>query len=257
MPAAGASPVLTLDIREKRFASTAGGEVVAIRDLAFHVGRGESVALFGPSGCGKTTTLNIVAGLDRRFEGTLAFPASAAGGPALGCVFQEPRLLPWRTLERNVELVLPPARRGTGIAAGWLERMGLAEAAGRFPEAVSVGMQRRAALARAFAVEPELLLLDEPFVSLDQALAARLRRLLAETLGRTPDDRPCAVLLVTHDLREAIELADRILFLSPAPARVLTEVVVPGRRGERGEREIEAFRRALLDRAEPVFRAIG
>ncbi|HYE50027.1 MAG TPA: ATP-binding cassette domain-containing protein [Azospirillaceae bacterium] len=251
MSAAGASPVLTLEIAEKRFAS-ATGEVVAIRGLSFQVGAGESVALFGPSGCGKTTTLNIVAGLDTRFEGRLHFPG-APDGPALGCVFQEPRLLPWRTLEQNVELALPPARRGAGTGAAWLERMGLAEAAGRYPDAVSVGMQRRAALARAFAVEPELLLLDEPFVSLDAALAARLRRLLASMLA----ERPCAVLLVTHDLREAIELADRILFLSPSPARVVAEVAVPGRRSERTEGQVEAFRRSLLERAEPVFRAIG
>jgi len=256
MSAAGApppptpEPLLNVDIDEKCFASAQDGHVVAVRGLKFTVATGESVALFGPSGCGKTTTLNIVAGLDRHFRGQISFPGGEPGGPRLAFVFQEPRLLPWRTLAANVDLVLPPDRRGGAATQDWLARMGLADAANRFPEEVSIGMQRRAALARAFAVEPDLLLLDEPFVSLDAALAQRLRRLLAGTLA----DRPGAVLLVTHDLREAIELADRILFLSPAPTHVLAEVTVPGRRGQRTEQEIESFRHGLLNRPEPPFR---
>ncbi|QJE72213.1 ATP-binding cassette domain-containing protein [Aerophototrophica crusticola] len=253
MPPAGAPPVLDLRIAGKTYPGASGQPVTVVRDLAFTVGPRESVALVGPSGCGKTTSLNIVAGLDSRFDGSLSFPALGGREPHIACVFQEPRLLPWRTLEQNLELVLPKPRRGTGIAAHWLAHMGLAEAAQRFPTQVSLGMQRRAALARAFAVEPDLLLLDEPFVSLDGPLARRLRRLLLDTLA----ERPCAALLVTHDLREAIELADRILILSPSPTRVVAEVTVPGRREDRTERDVEAFRQDLVSRPEPVFRLIA
>lgn len=257
MSDAGAPPLLRLEIAAKSFPAPEGGRVEVIRGLALEVRPEEAVALVGPSGCGKTTALGIVAGLDGRFEGRRELSLPGGGAPVLASVFQEPRLLPWRTLRENVELALKAAGRDragrTALAALWLGRMGIAEAAGRFPGQVSLGMQRRAAMARAFAVEPDLLLLDEPFVSLDEPTAHRLRRLLAETLA----ERRCAALLVTHNLREAIELADRLLLLAPGPTRVLAEVAVPGRRGARSEQEVEAFRRSLLSRPEPAFRLIA
>ncbi|WP_114394070.1 ABC transporter ATP-binding protein [Oleisolibacter albus] len=250
-PPAPERPALDLNIAEKTFPGQGrhAVPVPVVRDLRLRVGARESVALVGPSGCGKTTTLGIVAGLDRAFTGTVQGPADGR----LACVFQEPRLLPWRSLAQNVELVLPPARRGDGSARCWLERMGLGEAMARYPGQVSLGMQRRAALARAFVTEPSLLLLDEPFVSLDGPTARRLRRLLVETLA----ERPCAALLVTHDLREAITLADRVLILSPRPTCILAEIQVPGRREERTETDVERLRQDLLDRPEPAFRLIA
>ncbi|WP_119677911.1 ABC transporter ATP-binding protein [Indioceanicola profundi] len=254
MSHAGAPPLLRLEVARKTFPAPDGkGRTEVVRGLSLEVRPREMVALVGPSGCGKTTTMNIIAGLDPHFEGSRTLTCPDGGVPVLGSMFQEPRLLPWRTVKQNIELVLEKPRRGTGIAERWLEHMGIAEAADRFPGQISLGMQRRAAMARAFAVEPALLLLDEPFVSLDEPTARRLRRLLVTTLA----DRGCAALLVTHNLREAIELADRILLLSPGPTRVMEEITVPGRRESRTEQDVEAFRRTLIERPEPVFRLIA
>jgi ABC-type nitrate/sulfonate/bicarbonate transport system ATPase subunit len=143
-------------------------------------------------------------------------------------VFQAPRLLPWRTVRENLELVL---RRGAdpGIVETLLNEVGLAEAAGFYPSRLSGGMARRAALARAFAIDPDLLLLDEPFVSLDAAAAVRLRALLL----RLVTTRPATVLFVTHDAAEAVTLADRILLLTPSPGRVLAELPISIPRDQR------------------------
>lgn len=209
-----------------------------VRAFTLRAAPGEFVALVGPSGCGKTTTLAIAAGLDTAFDGRVERPER------LGMVFQSPRLLPWRTVRQNVELVRPRAERGDGRADGLLAAMGLAAVAGHYPGQISLGMARRVALARAFAVDPDLLLMDEPFVSLDEATADRLRALLIERLAV----RPATVLLVTHDLREAVSLADRILLLDAEPMRVRAEVRVDAPRDRRGPAFVEAFRRDLLDR---------
>ena len=172
--------------------------------------------MVGPSGCGKTTLLRIIVGLDRDFEGSVRLPAHGR----LGIVFQEPRLLPWRTVEDNVRLAAPQASEATLDAL--FATLGLAEHRRHYPGELSLGLARRVALARAFAVDPELLVLDEPFVSLDAALAARLRAELAELVVR----RPVTTLLVTHSIDEAIGLADRIFLLSDFPARLLADVPI-------------------------------
>jgi ABC-type nitrate/sulfonate/bicarbonate transport system ATPase subunit len=142
-------------------------------------------------------------------------------------VFQEPRLLPWRTVRQNIALVRPP---DPALAEALLDQLGLAPYGGLYPPALSLGMARRAAIARAFAVQPGLLLLDEPFVSLDPAMAEQGRDALIVTWAA----RRCAVLLVTHDLPEAASLADRILLLSTGPAQLVREVVVPTARRRQG-----------------------
>jgi len=208
---------LEVGIKQKSYLAASGGKLHVIGELAFSLGAGEVAALVGPSGCGKTTLLRILAGLDRDFEGSVRLPAHGT----LGMVFQEPRLLPWRTVEQNVRIAAPQA---TEAALELLFRtLGLMAHRNLYPGELSLGLARRAALARAFAVEPDLLLLDEPFVSLDNALAARLREELAELVNR----RPVTTLLVTHDVEEAIGLADRLLLLSAGPARLLAEVAVP------------------------------
>jgi len=207
-------------------------------ELAFSLGHGEVAALVGPSGCGKTTLLRIIAGLDSDFEGTVALPAHGM----LGMVFQEPRLLPWRTVEQNVRLAAPQA---TDAALGTLfQALGLTAHRDHFPGELSLGLARRVALARAFAVEPDLLLLDEPFVSLDDALAARLRDELADLVNR----RPITTLLVTHNVEEAIGLADRLLLLSLSPARVLADVPVTRPRTPRTPQELAAMREEIAKR---------
>ena len=207
-------------------------------ELAFSLGNGEVAALVGPSGCGKTTLLRIVAGLEHDFDGSVTLPAHGT----LGMVFQEPRLLPWRTVEQNVRLAAPQA---TDAALGTLfQALGLTAHRDHFPGELSLGLARRVALARAFAVEPDLLLLDEPFVSLDDALAARLRDELADLVNR----RPITTLLVTHNVEEAIGLADRLLLLSLSPARVLADVPVTRPRTPRTPQELAAMREEIAKR---------
>ena len=207
-------------------------------ELAFSLAHGEVAALVGPSGCGKTTLLRIIAGLEREFEGTVALPAHGM----LGMVFQEPRLLPWRTVEQNVRLAAPQVNGA--VLDTLFATLGLAAHRDHYPGELSLGLARRVALARAFAVGPDLLLLDEPFVSLDDALAARLRDELAVLVSRSP----VTTLLVTHDIDEAIGLADRLLLLSASPARVVAEVPVTRPRATRTPQELAAIRDEIARR---------
>jgi len=187
--------------------------------VAFTLAPGTFLALVGPSGCGKTTLLRIIAGLDRDFSGSVTPPAR------VGVVFQEPRLLPWRTVADNVALPLPgepgePQNRARALSA--LASVGLAAEAETFPRALSLGMARRVALARAIAVDPQLLILDEPFVSLDEVSAGAMRGLVAgvaKDLGAT-------VILVTHDLDDALELAGRVIRLDGIPARIAADIAL-------------------------------
>lgn len=194
-----------------------------IENLAFSAHRGEFVAIVGPSGAGKTTLLNLIAGLDRDLDGSIALRSEAAAQtwPKIGYMFQEPRLMPWLTVQQNLELVLAPQARSHQIEKlqDLLALVGLPGCDGLFPGQLSGGMQRRVALLRAFIVEPDVLLMDEPFQSLDAPTAEQLRTVLQDLWQRT---RP-TVLFVTHSLREALSLADRILFLSTRPSRVILD----------------------------------
>jgi NitT/TauT family transport system ATP-binding protein len=233
---------LDVSIKHKSFRSASGGELQVLGELAFSLGQGEVAALVGPSGCGKTTLLRIIAGLEREFEGTVALPAHGM----LGMVFQEPRLLPWRTVEQNVRLAAPHVNGA--VLDTLFATLGLAAHRDHYPGELSLGLARRVALARAFAVGPDLLLLDEPFVSLDDALAARLREELAVLVSRSP----VTTLLVTHDIDEAIGLADRLLLLSASPARVIAEVPVARPRAARTPEEIAEMRAEIARRINGV-----
>jgi NitT/TauT family transport system ATP-binding protein len=210
---------LEVEIVEKQFPAPGGGYRVVLRDVAFEMHARELVVVLGPSGCGKTTLLNIVAGLDRDFAGSVRLAGKPPNAARIGYVFQSPRLLPWRTVSENVKLVLPSGADASMVPR-LLAEVGLADFADAYPAQLSVGMARRVSLVRAFAVEPELLLMDEPFVSIDEPTALRLRQQLL-VLWRV---RPTAVLLATHNVREAAELADRILILSESPGRLVAEV---------------------------------
>jgi NitT/TauT family transport system ATP-binding protein len=235
MSPAGALGRLEVSIKHKAFRAASGGELHVIDGLSLSLEGGEVGALVGPSGCGKTTLLRIIAGLDRDYDGSVALPDHGK----LGMVFQEPRLLPWRTLEQNVRLAAPEA---TDANLDTLFRtLGLDAHRHHYPGELSLGQARRVALARAFAVEPDLLLLDEPFVSLDDALATRLRDELAELVTR----RPVTTLLVTHNVEEAIALADRLFLLSPSPTHVIAELPIPHPRSKRTPEELAAFRREI------------
>jgi NitT/TauT family transport system ATP-binding protein len=213
MPPDGGADPLRVDIAAKTYRSAEGVEVPAIRDLSFEVRAGEFACMIGPSGCGKTTALRILQRLDRDFAGTFSLPGGADA--RIGSVFQEPTLLPWRTVEQNVRLALPATDRQKNLDELFAS-LGLSSSRALFPTELSLGLARRVALARAFAVEPQVMFLDEPFVSLDEATAERLRGLLLAVWS----ERPTTVLMVTHNVREAIFLADRIFVLSPRPATV-------------------------------------
>jgi ABC-type nitrate/sulfonate/bicarbonate transport system ATPase subunit len=241
---------LSVDIREKRFPTPDGTMKTVLRHVSFRAMLGELIAIVGPSGCGKTTLLNIVAGLDTDFSGKVLLDRRRPERVRIGYVFQQPRLLPWRTVFENVMLVLPDGEAER--ARRLLQEVGLGEFLETYPTRLSVGMARRAAIARAFVVEPELLLMDEPFVSLDAATADRLRLLLLR-LWRS---HPTGALLVTHDLREAVALADRILLMSDSPGRILADVPVPLRRDERADAgAVEQFRAEIASEQKRLFAA--
>lgn len=239
---------IRIDIREKRFPGIGDAPpVVALRDLSLTVEPGELLCLLGPSGCGKTTLLNIVAGLDRDFTGSISVPGEGSSDrPRVGYVFQKPRLLPWRTVAQNIDLVMTPAQRRSGIANELLQATGLYEFRHTYPERLSIGMMRRVALVRAFAIAPSLLLMDEPFVSLDETTAERLRELLLEIWSR----RPTTVMFVSHDTREVVRLADRVVLLTASPGTVRAIVPIGVPRSERTEpARLEELRHAVIGRA--------
>lgn len=214
MQPVGAAAPLKVEIAEKIFRSAQGVSVKALENLSFEVRQGEFACLIGPSGCGKTTTLRILLGLDTDFSGSFHLPENGDGRVA--AVFQEPTLLPWRTAEQNVRLALARNRRDVNLDE-LFDRLGLSGMRSLYPSELSLGLARRVALARAFAIEPSVLFLDEPFVSLDEQTAGDLRNLLINVWSA----RPTTALMVTHNVREALQLSDRIIVLSSRPGHVV------------------------------------
>ena len=235
---AGATSQFDIRIEEKTHIGADGTRIPAIRDLVLEVQPQSMTVLMGPSGCGKTTLLRIVAGLDNRFIGEVRVPENAR----IGIMFQEPRLLPWRTVEQNIEIVAET------MSSAELEHLvsavGIADMLPRYPQELSLGLARRVALARAFAPRPDLLLLDEPFVSLDERTADRLRRLLLDVWSA----RPTTALLVTHNPREAILLADQLVLLAPRPTHVVAMVPIAIPQAKRDAAMVEEIYADLLKR---------
>ncbi len=227
-PPAGANAHLRIDILRKSFRASNGGTLDVLQNLHIEIEENEFVCVIGPSGCGKTTALRVLLGLDRSFEGTIQLPG--AENPRIGAVFQEPLLLPWRTIEENVRLALPRSIRDKNLDT-LFATLGLSKMRSFFPAELSLGLARRAAIARALAIEPDLLVLDEPFVSLDEATANQLRHLLLAVWS----ERPTTVLMVTHNLREAIMLSDKIIVLSQRPSHVVGSFVIRIPREKRSE----------------------
>jgi NitT/TauT family transport system ATP-binding protein/sulfonate transport system ATP-binding protein len=223
---------LSIAIAEKRF-----GEGPALfSDFNLEVAAGSVVALLGPSGVGKSSLVRMVAGIDRAFEGTVLIDGvPAAEAPRPGLVFQDPRLLPWLSAIDNIRASDARMDRATALAA--LERVGLAGHGEAFPHQLSGGMQRRVALARALAVNAELLLLDEPFVSLDRALADEMQELVAALIAATGP----TVLLVTHLAEDAARLADRVIVLAGRPAQIVADVSLPVARAARDRVVIDGY----------------
>jgi NitT/TauT family transport system ATP-binding protein len=221
----------------------------ALWPLDLHLAAGESVAVLGPSGCGKSTLLQAAAGLLDVAEGRITRDAER-----LGIMFQQPCLLPWRNALDNIALGLKA--RGLGRqerharAAAMAGRMGFKpDDLALYPASLSGGMQSRVALARALAIEPDLMLLDEPFAALDIGLRHELEQLLLDERARLG----CGLLMITHDPREALRLADRLLVLGEQPGRCLLELVPAHPAALRSERDVLALDAQL--RAMPAVRA--
>jgi NitT/TauT family transport system ATP-binding protein len=222
------------------------GDFVAVDRLSFEIAKGEIVAVLGKTGCGKSTMFNLVAGLIEPTSGEIAvtghdpFREFDFFRGKVGIVFQNDRLMPWRTALGNVvlglEILDTPQRQAEATARGWLERLGLAGHENDYPHALSGGMRQRVSIARAFAVEPEILLCDEPFSSLDEMTARDLR---AEFVRLVRQNGKTAV-FITHMINEAMEIGDRILVFH-RPARIAYEANL-------GAGAIDADRRDVQDR---------
>ena len=205
-----------------------GRDAVAVENLSFEVRDREFVAIVGPSGCGKTTCLRLAAGLDFPTSGSVKVGGKpvAEPGPQRAVVFQQFALFPWKTVHENIDFGLRsqgvPAEERRARIAAQLELMGLQGYESAFPHQLSGGMQQRASIARSFAVEPDVLLMDEPFSGLDEITARRLRKELLHIWSATQK----TILFVTHNCYEAPFLADRILLMTSRPGRVYEEVAV-------------------------------
>jgi len=207
----------------KSYPAPGGGDAVIVSDFTLDVARGAFVCLLGHSGCGKTTVLSILMGLNAPSTGGVVIGGREVDGPGTdrGVVFQSATLLPWLTVRDNVDLALDQVRDGKGRSAEtYLEAVGLAGRGDQYPRELSAGMQQRVGIARAFALEPRLLLLDEPFSLLDALTRMELQDELMALWERTRR----TVIMVTHDVDEAILLADRIVMMTNGPAATTGEI---------------------------------
>lgn len=236
--------MITLQGVSKAYQSTQG-PISVCSDLYMAIEEQQILALLGPSGCGKTTILHMLAGMEQPDEGSITgIPVrESSGGPSLSYLFQEPRLLPWRTVYQNMDLVLknqfPDAVLRKKRILEYLSLVGLSSYADLRPHELSGGMKQRAAIARAFAYQSELMLMDEPFQGLDSDLRFQLIDAFLEVWMK----RPRTTIMVTHDIREALLVADTIIVLSQRPAQILgeLEVTIPRTRRSLGDKELLAL----------------
>lgn len=221
-----ASAAKPLGVRLQRVCRTFADGVRALDDIDLELGAGRLVAFIGPSGCGKTTLLRIIGGLLDATSGAVTFDGGPRPDGALGYGFQDARLLPWRSVLRNVALPLELAGMARAErqarAADMIARVGLSDFARARPHTLSGGMRMRVALARALVTRPRLLLLDEPFGALDEIT----RGDLDDELRRLWRAAPMTVILVTHSISEAVYLADRVIVLGPRPGRIADDIEV-------------------------------
>ncbi len=223
-PAAGAAAELSIELAgvTRRFVSPEGKVIPALHDFSLQVRRGEFCAVVGPTGCGKSTTLSLITGLARPSAGTVRLYGKPVEGidPRIGFVFQADAVFPWQNVLQNV--AAGPLFRGTPKEAAldrardWIRRVGLAGFEAHYPHQLSGGMRKRVALAQTFINDPEILLMDEPFSALD----VQTRALMQEELLQLWSANRASVVFVTHDIEEAIGLADRVFVLTRGPATV-------------------------------------
>lgn len=246
----GIMPVIELKKVEKRFNGPHGEPIRALGPISFQAHEGEIVCIVGRSGCGKSTLLRITAGLIPPSKGEVRIHGEVVKKPSpqIGIVFQEPRLLPWRTVQKNVELGLEfsgvPVRKRRAQALEYLRLVGLDGFARVFPHQLSGGMKQRAAIARALVTEPTVILMDEPFAALD----AQTRNDMQGELLRIHGESRATILFVTHSVDEAVFLADRVVVLSARPGRIVDvlQISIPRPRDRTAE-EFNQFRKTVLN----------
>lgn len=220
---------LRVEAASKLFPQGRGGSVLALSSTSLHVRENEFLAIVGPSGCGKSTLLRLMAGLEHPTGGGVSFRGQAVTRPSgrIGLVFQDYSLLPWRSIRENIELGLEfqglACRQAREKALEHLELVGLSSFENAYPHELSGGMRQRAAIARALAVEPDVLLMDEPFGALD----AHTRLLMQRELLAIWEKRKKTVVFVTHSIDEAVYLSDRIVVMEKDPGRVIEVLDVP------------------------------
>lgn len=243
---------MTLEIKNvsRTFVSEDHQTMKALSDISLSVGNEEFICILGPSGCGKTTLLRIIAGLETASSGSVVVEGATITRPSpkMAMIFQEYSLYPWRTVEENVALGLElrcmkKAERAAAVEK-YLDLVGLAGCGKRHPHELSGGMRQRVAVARALAIEPSILLMDEPFGALDAQTRNRMQHELLMIWERTKK----TILFVTHSVDEAVFLADRIVVLTHSPGRIKEIVSIPGTRPrDRTGEEFGQIRRHLLE----------
>ncbi len=196
------------------------GELKVLDRVSFDVKPNEFICIVGESGCGKTTLLKIIAGIEKADKGEVVF---GKDNPKIGFVFQDARILPWKTVIGNIEFVLDAAKMDRAIAKEIIQFVGLSGFENYYPKQLSGGMLQRLSIGRALAINPDVLLMDEPFANLDALTKQKMHRELIRIVSNK------TVVFVTHDIEEAIYLADRIIILSPRPAKVvdIVEIDIP------------------------------
>ncbi|KIL39467.1 sugar ABC transporter ATPase [Gordoniibacillus kamchatkensis] len=245
----------------KTFEQRTGGGFTAIDDVTLTIGRGEFVSLLGPSGCGKSTLLNLVAGFERTTQGSVQVNGQPVTGPGPDrvVVFQEHALFPWLTVLENVAFGLK--QKGVGKkernerAMEQIRTVHLSKFADRYPHELSGGMKQRAAIARALAMDPDILLMDEPFAALDEQTRLILHKELEEIWMKTRK----TILFITHNIREAVILSDRVLVMSTRPGRIKKEFAVKAARPRDAADSVlhhveQAVMEALADELEKVVK---
>lgn len=233
------------------FSTDGASPIQALQGINFPVGRGEFLSVLGPSGCGKSTILRLAAGLEFPTKGEVTFEGMKTRGPdrKRGFVFQSYNVFPWLTVQQNIAFGLNNIDKSEtkNNIKKWLDFTGLTDFANAYPKTLSGGMRQRLALARTMIVEPELLLLDEPFGALDERTREGMQGLLLQAVRETG----CSVIFVTHDIQEAILLADRLILLSKRPGKILNmqtvSAVKPRSREFLRSEEFIRFHEALLN----------